>query len=35
MIDLLISHGADLSAKTSSGETPFALALNCNNIEVL
>lgn len=35
MIDLLLNNGANLSAKTSEGLTPFVVALDCNNIEVL
>jgi len=35
MIDLLLSRGGDLTAKTESGMTPFEVSLDCNNIDVL
>lgn len=35
MIDLFLLRGADLSAKTEEGKTPFEVALDENNIEVL
>lgn len=35
MIDLLLSHGANLSAKSKDGLTPFVVALDSDNIDVL
>lgn len=35
MIDLLLSCGADLAAKTQAGLTPFEVALEYDNIDVL
>lgn len=35
MIDLLLSCGADLAAKTQAGLTPFEVALENDNIDVL
>ena len=35
MIDLLLSRGGDLTAKTENGMTPFEVALDCDNINVL
>lgn len=35
MIDLLLAKGADVKAKTEAGMTPFEVALDCNNINVL
>lgn len=35
MIDLLLTHGGDLTAKTDNGMTPFEVALECDNIDVL
>lgn len=35
MIDLLLSRGGDLTAKSESGMTPFEVALECDNINVL
>jgi len=35
MIDLLLSKGGNLAAKTEDGRTPFEVALDCENIDVL
>jgi len=35
LIDLLLAKGGDLSALNESGQTPFEVALDCDNIEVL
>lgn len=35
MIELLLARGGDLSAKTDDGKTPFEVALDCDNIDVL
>jgi hypothetical protein len=35
MIDLLLTRGGDLTAKTDNGMTPFEVSLECDNIDVL
>jgi hypothetical protein len=35
MIDLLLAKGTDVKGKTEAGMTPFKVALDCNNINVL
>lgn len=35
MIDLVLAKGGNVALKTEAGQTPFEIAMECNNIDVL